>query len=61
MKKRLFAAILAGLMVVSMAGCGSSDKESKKDSNGKQDLVIMITNPGEVNEAVEKKADRSIG
>lgn len=61
MKKRLFAALLAGLMVISMAGCGSSDKETKKESGGKQDLVIMITNPGEVNEQVEQMLVDKLG
>ena len=40
MKKRVLTALLAGLMVVSMAGCGGSKDDSKSgESGGKQDLV----------------------
>ena len=62
MKKRVLTALLAGLMVVSMAGCGGSKDDSKSgESGGKQDLVIMITNPGETNEAVEQKLIDELG
>lgn len=101
MKKKLLAAVMAGTLVFSLAGCaGGSDKgtetkavdaktteakstEAKAEDDksedaketesrageekdtasaeGKQDLVIMITNPGDVNNAVEQKIIEKFG
>lgn len=71
MRKRFLAALLAGAVVFSVGGCGSdtdsdggnteTSKEDEKDSGGKQDLVVMITSPGDVNNVVEDMLVEELG
>ena len=66
MKRRFLATLLAGILTMSLIGCGQSADEDKgkskdKASDGKQDLVILITNPGDVNNTVEEKLIEKFG
>ena len=57
MKKKIWAAVLAGTLALSTVG---SSVVAYADDE-KQDLVIMITNPGEVNNAVEERLKEKLG
>lgn len=57
MKKKIWAAVLAGTLALSTVG---SSVVAYADDE-KQDLVIMITNPGEVNNAVEERLKEKMG
>ena len=76
MKRKWISMTLAGVLALSLIGCknsGSSDVTTASTAAGseagstagtenrKQDLVIMITNPGDVNNAVEAKVIEAFG
>ena len=50
MKKKLVALLLAGAMVFSLAACGGSGKDEKKENDGqKSDMnVAMVTDSGDI-------------
>ena len=51
MKKRLISIVLAGMMVLSLAGCGSKSDEAKKggdSESGEEMNVAMITDSGDI-------------
>lgn len=50
MKKKLVALLLAGTMVFSLAACGGSGKDEKKENDGqKSDMnVAMVTDSGDI-------------
>ena len=50
MKKRIIAALLAGVMAFSLTACGGSGEEKKKDKGGKEETmkVAMVTDSGDI-------------
>ena len=51
MKKRLISIVLAGMMVLSLAGCGSKSDEAKKggdSESGEEMNIAMITDSGDI-------------
>ena len=50
MKKRIIAALLAGVMAFSLTACGGSGKEEKKEKGGKEETmkVAMVTDSGDI-------------
>ena len=50
MKKRIIAALLAGVMAFSLTACGGSGEEDKKAEGGKEDSmkVAMVTDSGDI-------------
>ncbi len=75
MKKKLLSLLLVGAMALSLGACGSESTETasagetqvsdeaanSSSSDEKQDLVVMITNPGDVNNAVEQMLIDKLG
>lgn len=50
MKKRIIAALLAGVMAFSLTACGGSGEEKKKEEGGKEETmkVAMVTDSGDI-------------